>query len=108
MQTAEWIFRENRLARGSFPALGRHVALSSIKAPIYVLAAADDEVVPLLQATAVQSHCRQTCVTTRVAPGRHLSLFMGRGTVRTACTEIGRWLAEAETDAVAKRSRRRG
>ena len=93
VQTAEWIFRDNRLARGSFPALGRKVALSSITAPIFVLAAADDEVVSLPQATAVQSLCPQTRVTTRVVPGRHLSLFMGRRTVGGAWREIGRWLA---------------
>ncbi len=96
VQTAEWIFRENRLARGSFPALGRNVGLSSIKAPIFVLAAADDEVVALPQATAVETLCRQACVTTRVEPGRHLSLFMGRRTVGGAWREIGRWLAEGE------------
>jgi poly(3-hydroxyalkanoate) synthetase len=94
VQTAEWIFRENRLARGRFPALGRPVALSSITAPIFVLAAADDEVVSPAQATAVQSLCRQTRVETRIEPGRHLSLFMGRKCVGAAWREIGHWLAE--------------
>ncbi len=108
VQTAEWIFRENRLARGLFPALGRPVALSSIIAPIYVLAAADDEVVPLPQATAVQRLCRQTRVTTRVDHGRHLSLFMGRRTVGGAWREIGRWLAgeEPKPTPAGKRGRR--
>lgn len=96
MQTAEWIFRENRLARGCFPALGRRVALSSITAPIFVLAAADDEIVSPGQATAVESLCRQTRVETRVEPGRHLSLFMGKTTVGAAWPEIGHWLAEPE------------
>jgi poly(3-hydroxyalkanoate) synthetase len=96
VQTAEWVFRENRLARGVFPALGRTVALSSITAPVFVLAAADDEVVSLRQAIAVQDLCRQTRVTIRVVPGRHLSLFMGRRTVEGAWAEIGRWLAAKE------------
>jgi poly(3-hydroxyalkanoate) synthetase len=50
LQTTEWIFRENRLARGLFPALGRPVSLSSITAPVFVLAAANDEVVSLAHA----------------------------------------------------------
>ncbi len=54
LQTAEWIFRENRLARGIFPALGRQSRLYDIEAPIFVLAAADDEIVALPQATAVE------------------------------------------------------
>ena len=99
VQTAEWIFRENRLARGSFPALGRRVALSSITAPIFVLAAADDEIVALPQAIAVKSLCPETRVEIRVEPGHHLSLFMGRRTVGSAWREIGRWLAGRESEA---------
>ena len=45
LQVAEWLFRENRLARGCFPALGRPARLSDIEAPMFVLAAADDEIV---------------------------------------------------------------
>jgi poly(3-hydroxyalkanoate) synthetase len=95
VQTAEWIFRENRLARGSFRALGREAPLSAIAAPIFVLAARDDEVVPAPQATAIESLCPQTRVTARVEPGRHLSLFMGRRTIATAWRDIARWLIEA-------------
>ena len=40
-----WLFRANRLARGCFPALGRPARLPEIEAPIFVLAAAEDEVV---------------------------------------------------------------
>ena len=93
MQTAEWIFRENRLARGCFEALGRPVSLSAVKAPIFVLAAEDDEVVSLPQALAPRSLCRRTRVETRIAPGRHLSLFMGRKTVAGAWRDIAGWLA---------------
>jgi poly(3-hydroxyalkanoate) synthetase len=99
MQTAEWIFRENRLARGSFPALGRSVGLSGVEAPIFVLAAADDEVVVLPQAIAVKSLCPETRVEIRVEPGRHLSLFLGRRTVGGAWREIGRWLSGRESEA---------
>ncbi len=92
LQTAEWLFRENRLARDCFPALGRQVRLSNIVAPILVLAAADDEIVALPQATAVKSLCRATKVAVRVEPGRHLSLFMGRRTLGGAWPKIARWL----------------
>ena len=94
LQTAEWIFRENRLAKGSFPALGREVGLAGIAAPIFVLAAAEDEVVSPPQATAAKSRCRKAKVAVRIEPGRHLSLFMGRRTLRTAWGDIARWLGE--------------
>ena len=94
LQTAEWVFRENRLARDCFPALGRHVLLSKIEAPIFVLAASDDEIVAVPQATAVKSLCRAANVAVRVESGRHLSLFMGRRTLDGAWWEIARWLRQ--------------
>ena len=93
-QTAEWIFRENRLANGSFPALGREVGLADIAAPIFALAASDDEIVAPPQATAIDSKCRRAKVAVRVEPGRHLSLFMGRRTLRTVWRDIAHWLVE--------------
>ena len=95
LQTAEWVFRENRLARGCFPALGRQVLLSKIIAPIFVLAAADDEIVALPQATAVKALCRATNVVVRIEPGRHLSLFMGQRTLG-AWRDIAGWLRQRD------------
>jgi poly(3-hydroxyalkanoate) synthetase len=96
LQTAEWIFRENRLARGTFPALGRQSPLSDITAPIFVLAAADDEIVAVPQATAIKSLCAGTTVEIRIEPGQHLSLFMGQRTLKTAWRDIARWLRRPE------------
>ena len=93
-QTAEWIFRENRLANGSFPALGRNVGLAHIAAPTFALAASEDAIVAPPQVTAAKSKCRRTKVAVRVEPGRHLSLFMGRRTLKTAWRDIARWLGE--------------
>ena len=104
LQTTEWIFRENRLARGSFEALGRIAPLSAIEAPIFVLAAADDEVVSLPQAITVKSLCNKTRVSIRIAPGRHLSLFMGRKTVAGAWREIAGWLAEKRAEPASARA----
>ena len=101
LQTAEWIFRENRLARGLFPALGRLTRLSDIQAPVFALAAADDEIVALPQATAVKALCTRTSVEIRIEPGQHLSLFMGRRTLDTAWRDIARWLRQP--DPVARR-----
>ena len=93
-QTTEWLFRENRLARDCFPALGRLAGLSSISSPTFILAAADDEVVALAQATTMKSRPRAANVSVRVEPGRHLSLFMGRQTLAGAWSDIARWLKE--------------
>jgi len=92
-QTSEWVFREQRLARGVFPALGRRIRLDDIACPIFVVAAADDEIVTLPQSLAVERLCPKTCVEVRVAPGRHLSQFMGRRTLNVLWPEVARWLA---------------
>jgi len=99
LQTTEWIFRENRLARGAFPGLGRELGLSDIAAPIYILAAADDEIVAPKQATAEIALRPRADVQIRIEPGRHLSLFMGRRTLATAWTDIARWLKRPDADA---------
>jgi len=106
LQATEWLFRENRLARGCFPALGRNARLSDIEAPTFVLAAADDEIVALPQAVAAKSLCRGTSVTVRVVPGRHLSLFMGRRTLGGAWRDIARWLGQGDSGAAGSRKRR--
>ena len=96
LQSAEWIFRENRLARGSFFSLGRESPLSDISAPVFVLAAADDEIVAVPQATAAKRLCARTRVEIRVEPGGHLSLFMGRRTLGGAWRDIAHWLARPD------------
>eukprot|EP01037_Dinobryon_pediforme_P009500 gene9500-9580_t len=84
IQITEWLFRENRLARQCFPVLGRLINLQAITVPIFLLAAADDEIVVLPQALAAQTICSGAEVTTRIERGNHLSLFLGRHTLNTA------------------------
>ena len=92
LQTSEWVFRERRLARGAFPALGRLIRLEDIDCPIFVVAAADDEIVTLPQTLAVKRLCPRARVEIRVAPGRHLSQFMGRKTLSSVWPEVAQWL----------------
>jgi poly(3-hydroxyalkanoate) synthetase len=94
IETTEWLFRENRLAENRFPALGRLCGLADITAPMFVLAARDDAIIAPAQVTAAQSHCVNAEVVARVAPGGHLSLFMGRKTLAETWPEIARWIAK--------------
>ncbi len=93
LEVAEWLFREKRLA----------ARLSDIQAPVFVLAAADDEIVALPQALAAKSLCRATSFAVRVEPGRHLSLFMGERTLGGAWRDIARWLKGGSEDHPEKR-----
>ncbi len=92
LQTAEWLFRENRLARGAFPVLGRCCDLAAIDAPIFVLAGAEDEVVPLPQALAVKELCPRAQLSLCILPCRHLSIFLGRHSLDEGWEQAARWL----------------
>src|SRR3569833_335987 len=43
LEIVNWIFRESRIARGEFTALGRVVDLKDVKAPVFLLAGLDDD-----------------------------------------------------------------
>ncbi len=107
LETAEWLFRENRLARDRFPALGRICKLRDVKCPLFILAASEDEIVSPPQATALARLCPDAPTTIRIVAGKHLSLFMGRDTLRDVWKEISAWL-EAEPETRAPRRRKPG
>ena len=92
-QATEWLFRENRLARGCFCALGKPCDLGAITTPIFLLAAAGDIVIPPPQTLALKGLCPRAKVSARVAPGVHLSLFMGADMLAGPWREIAQALA---------------
>lgn len=94
LQVVKWLFKENQIAEGRFIALGQRVDLMSIRAPIFFLAAGNDEIVPAGQlfATArlVGTPAEQLVKITE--PCGHLSLFLGAVVLDEAWRNIARWL----------------
>jgi len=94
LQVVKWLFKENRIAEGRFVALGRRADLMSIRTPIFLLAAGNDEIVPADQlfATArlVGTPAEQLLKMTE--PCGHLSLFLGAVVLGEAWRNIARWL----------------
>lgn len=95
MQVVQQIFKENRIADGRFAALGRVINLRNVRAPMYLLAGADDEVIAPEQvfAAARLVSTPGECIEVEKAPCGHLGLFMGAVTIADAWTRIGRWLS---------------
>jgi poly(3-hydroxyalkanoate) synthetase len=95
LQTCEWIFRENRLARGSFVALGNQIELKAIHCPLHLLVAEHDEIVACAQLLALTElvSTPPTLVTTQIVQGRHLSLFMGQRTLKIHWPKIASFLS---------------
>ncbi|MCP3469760.1 alpha/beta fold hydrolase [Bradyrhizobium sp. CCGUVB1N3] len=94
LQIVNWIFRENRIAAGDFVALGRRIDLKDVRAPIFLLAGLDDEVVPATQALATADLVGTPPVFIAAAsePSDHLGLFMGARTHAHAWPRITEWL----------------
>lgn len=94
LQVVNWIFRENQLGKGSFMALGRKVWLRELKTPVFLLAGADDEVVPEAQAlaTALLLGTPAPLIESVSAPSCHLGLFVGSRTLAEFWPRIARWL----------------
>lgn len=90
----EWLYRENRLARGAFTALGHVIDLRALACPIYLLAGERDVIAPPAQALAAARlvGAREADIETATAPCGHLSLFMGRETLTREWPCVARWL----------------
>lgn len=94
LQVVEQLFKENRLAAGKFVALGRQIDLSSLRCPVFLLAASEDDTVAPEQLFATERLLdRRNCAVTKsVAHCGHLGLFMGRRVLSNAWRDIARWL----------------
>ncbi|MDA9437273.1 alpha/beta fold hydrolase [Bradyrhizobium sp. CCBAU 51627] len=104
LQIVNWIFRENRIASGQFTALGRAIDLKDVKAPIFLLAGLDDDVVPATQALATASlvGTAPALIAAASEPSNHLGLFMGARTHAHAWPRIAEWLRDDLSNVLAR------
>jgi poly(3-hydroxyalkanoate) synthetase len=94
LQVVHWIYRENRIANGTFVALGRAVRPEDVTVPVFLLAGSDDEIVPAPQAMATASRLGTPAsqIERAVVPSSHLGLYLGGQTLATAWPRIAGWL----------------
>jgi poly(3-hydroxyalkanoate) synthetase len=94
LQAVEWLFKENRIVAGRFTALGRTIDLADVRAPLFLLAARDDELVAPEQLFAVVRvvGTAKSEIEMATEPCSHLSLFLGARTLATTWLRIARWL----------------
>ena len=95
LQAISRLFKENRLARGNYVALGRTLDLRRITCPTYLLAGAEDDITTPEQvlgaARLIGTPPRH--VVSRTVPGGHIGLFMGARTLRHEWPAIAGWIA---------------
>ena len=105
LEVTDRVFRQNLIAEGRFVALGRRIDLAEVRVPVFLLAGADDIVVPRDQAfaTAPLLGTRPAWLERACEPCGHLSLFMGRGALSHSWRRIARWLQADIGDAAGAR-----
>jgi polyhydroxyalkanoate depolymerase len=94
LQVITQLFKENRLAKGTFSGLGRRLNLKDITCPVYLLAGEADDITTTEQAFNADKYLGTSSdrILKKLVPGGHIGLFMGSRTLREAWPEIARWI----------------
>ena len=94
VQAITQLFKENRLARGRFVALGRMVNLCDILCPTYLLAGEGDDITPREQVFEAAAHLGTPAgqIEQKLVPGGHIGLFMGSRTLKETWPTIAHWI----------------
>jgi len=96
LQAIQWLFKENRLAKGTFRGLGRTLTLRDITCRTYLLAGRSDDITTPEQVLAAAGliGTPPAGIESRIVPGGHIGLFMGSRTLKEEWPVIARWLAK--------------
>ena len=94
LQVVKWLFKENQIAERRFVALGQQIDLGQLRAPIFLLAASNDEVVSVDQlfATTRLVGTPAELLEKTTEPCGHLSLFLGSRALDGSWRKISHWL----------------
>jgi poly(3-hydroxybutyrate) depolymerase len=104
LQAIEDLFKENRLAKGRFVALGRRLDLKDIKVPLYLLAGQADDITTKEQVFDAENlvGTPRDQIVKKLVPGGHIGLFMGSHNLADVWPGVGRWIRQQ--DAQSRRS----
>jgi poly(3-hydroxybutyrate) depolymerase len=99
LQAIVQLFKENRLAKGTFVALGRCVNLGRVTCPVYLLAGEADDITTSEQVFNAEKllGTRQEEIKRQLVPGGHIGLFMGSRTLKETWPGIARWIKHCST-----------
>jgi len=94
LQVMSQLFKENRLAKGTFVGLGRKLNLHNVTCPAYLLAGADDDITTPEQVLDAAKYLGtpKDRIVQKTVPGGHIGLFVGSRTLKEAWPSIARWI----------------
>lgn len=95
LEIVEKLYERNEIACGVFQALGKRIDLATVRAPIFLLAARDDELVAAEQLFAAERLVGTPSHEIRkvTANCQHLGLFMGKQVLQEIWPDIVQWLS---------------
>ena len=98
LEVVDRLYKHNALATGHFVALGQTIDLATMRAPLYLVAARDDELIAPAQLLATEQLVGTPAhdIHKEIVDGRHLGLFVGRKTLDDTWQRIAHWLAGAK------------
>jgi poly(3-hydroxybutyrate) depolymerase len=99
IEVIEKLYKRNEIATGQFIALGGQIDLANVRAPLFLLAARDDELVAPAQLFAAE-HLVGTpahAICKAIAPCGHAGLFMGRTILGQYWPGIARWMIKPDS-----------
>jgi len=89
LEAVRHLFKDNRLAGGTFEVRGRRVDLSAIRCPLNLVAGTRDHITPPPQVFALEKLAPGADCKSYTVDAGHIGSFMGGGALKTAWTEIG-------------------
>ncbi|SMF81177.1 Protein of unknown function [Tistlia consotensis] len=94
LQVISQLFKENRLAKGSFVGLGRRLSLRHVGCPVYLLAGESDDITTPEQVFGAERllGTPPAKIEKKLVPGGHIGLFMGSRTLAETWPGIARWI----------------
>lgn len=95
LQAITQLFKENRLAKGTFVGLGRTLNLKQVTCPVYLLAGEADDITTPEQVFDADRYLGTppARIVKRLVPGGHIGLFMGSRNLREIWPVIARWIS---------------
>jgi len=105
LEVIDKLYKRNELASGHFVALGQRIDLATVRTPLFLLAARDDELIAPAQLFATEHLVGTPAhdIHKEMVGGHHLGLFVGQQTLNETWQQIAHWLAEPEQSATSAR-----
>jgi poly(3-hydroxybutyrate) depolymerase len=98
LQGVQELFKENRLIRGEFVALGKQISLKTVTCPVYLLAGEADDITLKEQVFNAEKYLgtpKHQVVKTLV-PGGHIGLFMGTRALAEYWPKVAKWICTVD------------